>query len=219
MKRKRRWSSDGNQDKNDFDGSIPTSEKPKKSFSCGLDKINHRKRAVVYFYFGAQNRARDSNASEWTALYSNCPGDTRAVLIPLRHSSFTRTNPLRWALSGARIFPRARAVGEVGVGQRQSRRNGLRFIQTARGNTRAVFIPLRHSSFAWTNPLRWALSGARIFPRARAAGEVGAGQRKSHQGGLRTLPKRMRLFYIASCFVGGSGHFENFCGRKICGCP
>lgn len=32
---KLRWSNDVNQDKNDFDGSNPTAEMPKKSFSCG----------------------------------------------------------------------------------------------------------------------------------------------------------------------------------------
>ncbi len=37
---KRRWSNDVNQDKNDFDGSNPTAEMPKISFSCGLD-ITH----------------------------------------------------------------------------------------------------------------------------------------------------------------------------------
>ncbi len=37
LKWKLRWSNDVNQDKNDFDGSIPTAEMPKISFSCGLD--------------------------------------------------------------------------------------------------------------------------------------------------------------------------------------
>ena len=35
---KLRWSNDVNQDKNDFDGSNPTAEMPKISFSCGLDR-------------------------------------------------------------------------------------------------------------------------------------------------------------------------------------
>lgn len=38
LKWKLRWSNDVNQDKNDFDGSNPTAEMPKISFSCGLDK-------------------------------------------------------------------------------------------------------------------------------------------------------------------------------------
>ena len=39
LKWKLRWSNDVNQDKNDFDGSIPTAEMPKISFSCGLDNL------------------------------------------------------------------------------------------------------------------------------------------------------------------------------------
>ena len=37
---KLRWSNDVNQDKNDFDGSNPTAEMPKISFSCGLDRLS-----------------------------------------------------------------------------------------------------------------------------------------------------------------------------------
>lgn len=43
---KLRWSNDFNQDKNDFDGSTPTSEKPKISFSCAF----HRKRNHYILY-------------------------------------------------------------------------------------------------------------------------------------------------------------------------
>ena len=42
LKWRQRWNSDGNQDKNDFDGSNPTAEMPKISFLCGLDNKKSR---------------------------------------------------------------------------------------------------------------------------------------------------------------------------------
>ena len=47
---KLRWSNDVNQDKNDFDGSNPTAEMPKISFSCGLDNKKPHEIAIFRLY-------------------------------------------------------------------------------------------------------------------------------------------------------------------------
>ena len=51
LKWKRRWSNDVNQNKNDFDGSNPTAEMPKISFSCGLDIQKSRTRIARSGFF------------------------------------------------------------------------------------------------------------------------------------------------------------------------